>query len=100
MYTTKTRNDTILKTLTEKGPIMNETCEAVKSGKYFEQTVLVNGGRASTQTDEQLYAALNAIDNEIERLNKHKTKPKKLEAKIANLEQQAKGLKEYIDDRP
>lgn len=61
--------------------------------------VYVSGNDASDLTDDQLFAQVATVEKEIERLDAIKTKPKKLEVRIAEMKSQLDELIKYIDSR-
>jgi hypothetical protein len=67
--------------------------------QVFQERKYIDGVNAKELTDEDIYNVINDVEKEIERLNKMKTKPKKVEAKIKAFEEQLKKLVEFVDSR-
>ena len=65
----------------------------------IETKTFIDGIDASTVSDEQIFTRIAKIEAQIDTWNKIKTKPKKLEAKIAEAQQSINMLVAFVDGR-
>lgn len=65
----------------------------------IETRTFLNNTYAASFKDEELFAKIAEAENEVERLEAIKTKPKKLQAKIDELKAGIEALSAYIDAR-
>lgn len=77
-------------------PIKQEEPEMTKT---IETVVMINGADASKLSDGQIFDLIGSIEGQIDRLSKIKAQPKKLVARIKELQDDIQKLVEYVDNR-
>lgn len=91
---TKAAQDNTTETIiTLKEITMNATAPAI------EVKTFIRGVEAKDLSDDQIFNEIRRIEKDIEELDKVKSKPKKLAAKIEEMHKSIKELTEYVDGR-
>ena len=73
--------------------------ETMNNTPTIETRVFILGNSAADMTDEQIFNHIARIEGEIKKLKEINSRPKKLEAKLAKMEEDIAALAKYVDER-
>lgn len=80
-------------------PIPTLFLEQTEMAKNIETVVMIRGEDAAQKTDEQIFSFIAKLEAEIKSLEAINCKPKKLTARIKELQDDITKLVEYVDGR-
>lgn len=80
-----------------KTPLTNQKETIMSNSVAFETKSYIFGTDASSMNEDQLIESIKKVEKEIENLKSVKTKSKKIESKIANLEKMLVSIVEILD---
>lgn len=80
-------------------PTKEETTMSIAKPKLIERRVFINGQPAAGMTDNQIFEAIRAAEDEIRGLAQIGIKPKKLEAQLAKMVKRIEKVNAYVDNR-
>lgn len=73
--------------------------EKIDMVKLIENKTFVKGEDAAKMSDEDIFTAIAEVEAEVKKLSEVKTQSKKLQDRIAKLQEQATALATYVDNR-
>jgi len=94
MYVDLVSNERVTKPLTQPQPTQETTIMANIETKTF-----IDNQDASRLSDDEIFSKIAALETQINNLSAISNRPKKLDAKIAQLKRDIQSLVDYVDNR-